>query len=177
MLTFQSFNCPVPLMSFLLGILFLFWALWLSFNLFLSAIIVWYKCCKTHTTSWLARWTWLASGYNIAATVSKHCNVCSSSRIVEQNAWSKANSSQPALDQEKLRMLGENNATWAAKRSNSVGPSKVWTLDATLLDSLAKAWHVLLPLIACFYEESLALSKLTLKNLKVKLMYRTTGCD
>ena len=37
-------------------------------------------------------------------------------------------------------MLDEHHPTWAAKRSNNVGSSKVGTLNPTMFDSLARAF-------------------------------------
>ena len=37
------------------------------------------------------------------------------------------------------KLLDKHHPTWAAKRSNNVGSSKVGTLNTTLFDSLARA--------------------------------------
>ena len=82
---------------------------------------------------WPAWPTWLASGYNFVGRAAKHCNIFSSSRIVGHNVWSKSNSIQHLVEQ---KMLDEHHPTWAPKRSNNVGSSRVGTLNPTLLDSL-----------------------------------------
>ena len=51
------------------------------------------------------------------------------------------NQTQHLIEQ---KMLDEHHPTWAAKRSNNVGLSKVGTLNPTLFDSLAKALTILL---------------------------------
>ena len=124
---------------------FFFLALWLFINNH-EVLFVRHLCCKWREKprpenriairDWSPWPTWLASGCNFVGRAAKHCNIFSSSRIVGHNVWSKSNSIQHLIEQ---KMLDEHHPTWAAKRSNNVGSSKVGTLNPTLFHSLARA--------------------------------------